>query len=114
ANPFPYGNMNGVVDVVRQGLPGVCMSGPEVHTHIDEGLFRRLGLPEELIAGDRETYIRAVVRLAEDDAWRESLQTQLQENDPEQVLFTGHPEKFAAAVQALWEASVSGREEGEP
>ncbi|HEC8458361.1 TPA: cobalt ABC transporter permease [Salmonella enterica subsp. enterica serovar Poona] len=114
ANPFPYGNMNGVVDVVRQGLPGVCMSGPEVHTHIDEGLFRRLGLPEALIAGDRETYIRAVVRLAEDDAWRESLQAQLQENDPEQVLFTGHPEKFAAAVQALWEASVSGREEGEP
>ncbi|HGG5186117.1 TPA: cobalt ABC transporter permease [Salmonella enterica] len=114
ANPFPYGNMNGVVDVVRQGLPGVCMSGPEVHTHIDEGLFRRLGLPEELIAGDRETYIRAVVRLAEDDAWRESLQAQLQENDPEQVLFTGHPEKFAAAVKALWEASVSGREEGIP
>ncbi|ENM8130823.1 cobalt ABC transporter permease, partial [Salmonella enterica] len=73
--------------------------------------FRRLGLPEELIAGDRETYIRAVVRLAEDDAWRESLQAQLQENDPEQVLFTGHPEKFAAAVQVLWEASVSGREE---
>ncbi|EKF3854798.1 cobalt ABC transporter permease [Salmonella enterica] len=114
ANPFPYGNMNGVVDVVRQGLPGVCMSGPEVHTHIDEGLFRRLGLPEELIAGDRETYIRAVVRLAEDDAWRESLQAQLRENDPEQVLFTGYPEKFAAAVKALWEASVSGREERAP
>ncbi|HFZ9112551.1 TPA: cobalt ABC transporter permease [Salmonella enterica subsp. diarizonae serovar 50:k:z35] len=114
ANPFPYGNMNGVVDVVCQGLPGVCMSGPEVHTHIDEGLFRRLGLPEELIAGDRETYIRAVVRLAEDDAWRESLQAQLRENDPEQVLFTGYPEKFAAAVKALWEASVSGREERVP
>ncbi|HAK8205371.1 TPA: cobalt ABC transporter permease, partial [Salmonella enterica] len=58
ANPFPFGNTNGLVDTVRQGLPGVCMSGPEVHTHIDEGLFRRLGLPEELIAGDRETYIR--------------------------------------------------------
>ncbi|HFG4855941.1 TPA: cobalt ABC transporter permease [Salmonella enterica subsp. enterica] len=114
ANPFPFGNTNGLVDTVRQGLPGVCMSGPEVHTHIDEGLFRRLGLPEELIAGDRETYIRAVVRLAEDDAWRESLQAQLQENDPEQVLFTGHPEKFAAAVKALWEASVSGREERAP
>ncbi|ELO0596431.1 cobalt ABC transporter permease [Salmonella enterica] len=114
ANPFPYGNMNGIVDVVRQGLPGVCMSGPEVHTHIDEGLFRRLGLPEELIAGDRETYIRAVVHLAENDTWRESLQAQLRENDPEQVLFKGHPEKFAAAVKALWEASVAGREERAP
>lgn len=114
ANPFPYGNMNGVVDVVRQGLPGVCMSGPEVHTHIDEGLFRRLGLPEELIAGDRETYIRAVVRLAEDDVWRESLQAQLQDKDPEQVLFAGHPEKYAAAVNALWEVSVSGLEDRVP
>ncbi|EJH8994743.1 cobalt ABC transporter permease [Salmonella enterica] len=105
ANPFPYGNMNGVVDVVRQGLPGVCMSGPEVHTHIDEGLFRRLGLPEELIAGDRETYIRAVVRLAEDDVWRESLQAQLHENDPEQVLFTGHPEKYVDMVWGMWKES---------
>ncbi|EAT4156853.1 cobalt ABC transporter permease [Salmonella enterica] len=111
ANPFPYGNMNGVVDVVRQGLPGVCMSGPEVHTHIDEGLFRRLELPEELIAGDRETYIRSVVRLAEDDAWRESLQARLRDNDPERVLFTGHPEKYAAAVKALWEKPVTDRED---
>ncbi|EHM4423847.1 cobalt ABC transporter permease, partial [Salmonella enterica] len=36
-SPFPYGNMNGVVDAVRQGLPGVCLSGPEVHSHIDGG-----------------------------------------------------------------------------
>lgn len=105
ANPFPYGNMNGVVDVVRQGLPGVCLSGPEVHAHIDEGLFRRLGLPEELIAPDRESYIRAVVRLAEETAWRESLQAQLRENDPEQVLFTGHPERYVDVVWRMWEES---------
>ncbi|EJH8997355.1 cobalt ABC transporter permease [Salmonella enterica] len=103
ANPFPYGNMNGVVDVVRQGLPGVCLSGPEIHTHIDEGLFRRLGLPDALIAGDRESYIRAVLRLAEDTAWRETLQKQLRDNDPEQVLFQGHPEKFVDVVWRAWE-----------
>ncbi|HBI5523678.1 TPA: cobalt ABC transporter permease [Salmonella enterica subsp. enterica serovar Welikade] len=101
ANPFPYGNMNGVVDVVRQGLPGVCLSGPEIHAHIDEGLFRRLGLPEALIARDREGYVRAVLRLAEDTAWREKLQKQLRENDPEQVLFQGYPEKF---VDVVWRA----------
>lgn len=104
ANPFPYGNMNGVVDVVRQGLPGVCLSGPEVHTHIDEGLFRRLGLPDELIADDREAYIRAVLKLAENTGWRESLQVQLRDNDPEQVLFRGHPEKFAEVVWQAWMA----------
>ncbi|EGY1541421.1 cobalt ABC transporter permease [Salmonella enterica] len=109
ANPFPYGNMNGVVDVVRQGLPGVCLSGPEVHTHIDEGLFRRLGLPEALIAPDRESYIRAVVRLAEETTWRESLQAQLRENDPERVLFSGHTEKYVAVVWQAWQKAVRGQ-----
>lgn len=102
ANPFPYGNMNGVVDVVRQGLPGVCLSGPEVHMHIDEGLFRRLGLPDELIATDRESYIRAVLKLVDDTSWREVLQAQLRDNDPEQVLFHGHPEKFVEVVWKAW------------
>ncbi|ENU2135522.1 cobalt ABC transporter permease, partial [Salmonella enterica] len=73
-NPFPYGNMNGVVDVVRQGLPGVCLSGPEVHTHIDEGLFRRLGLPGALIATNTRTYVDAALRLTEDHDYRETLQ----------------------------------------
>ena len=28
-DPFPYGNTNGIVDTVSQGLPGVCMTGRE-------------------------------------------------------------------------------------
>lgn len=102
-NPFPFGNTNGLVDTVRQGLPGVCMSGPEVHTHIDEGLFRRLQLPEELIAHDEESYICAVLRLVEDHDWRESLQKQLLDNDVEKVLFKGHPEKFADIVKDYYQ-----------
>ncbi|EHW7943253.1 cobalt ABC transporter permease [Salmonella enterica] len=102
-SPFPYGNMNGVVDAVRQGLPGVCLTGPEVHSHIDEGLFRRLGLPEELIATDYEAYIRAVLRLVEEHDWRETLQYQLLDNDVEQVLFQGYPEKFAAVISDVWQ-----------
>lgn len=116
-NPFPFGNTNGLVDTVRQGLPGVCMTGPEVHTHIDEGLFRRLGLPEELIATDTESYIRAVLLLAEDTEYREFLQQRLRDNDPESVLFEGHPEKFAEVVYGLWQESsadrpAAAREEG--
>ncbi|EEN2098187.1 cobalt ABC transporter permease [Salmonella enterica] len=101
-SPFPYGNMNGLVDAVRQGLPGVCLAGPEVHSHIDGGLFRRLGMPEELITRDGEGYICAVLRLAEEHDWRESLQVQMQENDPERVLFQGHPEKFAEVVYDIY------------
>lgn len=104
-SPFPYGNMNGVVDAVRQGLPGVCLTGPEVHSYIDGGLFRRLGLPEELIATGYEEYIRAVLRLVEEHDWREMLQHQLLDNDVEQVLFQGHPEKFAVVVYDIYRES---------
>lgn len=100
-NPFPFGNTNGLVDTVRQGLPGVCLTGPEVHTHIDEGLFRRLGLPECLIARTQELYIREAVRLIEDDAWRNGLRRDLMERDVEAVLFKGDPMKFVAAVEKL-------------
>lgn len=100
-NPFPYGNMNGVVDVVRQGLPGVCLSGPEVHTHIDEGLFRRLGLPEALIATNTQTYVDAALRLIEDHDYRETLQARLLKNDTEATLFEGTPHRFVEAVLAL-------------
>ncbi|EAY4774540.1 cobalt ABC transporter permease [Salmonella enterica] len=105
-SPFPYGNMNGVVDAVRMGLPGVCLTGPEVHSHIDEGLFRRLGLPEELIVTGDESYIRATLRLVEEHDWREMLQHQLLDNDVEQVLFQGHPEKFAAAIDEVWQHAL--------
>ncbi len=101
-NPFPFGNTNGLVDTVRQGLPGVCMTGPEVHTHIDEGLFRRLGLPESLIAKDREEYIAATLSLTDSPRLRERLQKQLMENDVEKVLFEGRPEAFAERVWQLW------------
>lgn len=78
------------------------MTGPEVHTHIDEGLFRRLGLPESLIARDRNEYVAAVLSLTDSPRLRERLQKQLMENDVEKVLFEGRPEAFAERVFHLW------------
>ncbi len=43
--PFPYGNMNSIVDAVMVGLPGVCLDGPEAHAHADVGLLPPHGLP---------------------------------------------------------------------
>ncbi len=100
-DPFPFGNTNGLVDTVRLGLPGVCLTGAEVHSHIDEGLFRRLGLPEWLIARSADEYVRAVVRLAEDSTARTDLTAQLLERDPDAILFRGRPERFAEAIAWL-------------
>lgn len=100
-NPFPFGNTNGIVDTVRQGLPGVCLTGPEVHTHIDEGLFKRLGLPDWLVARSVEEYVSATVRLAEDHKLRAELSRQIQKTNPDTVLFQGNGEPFVEAVEWL-------------
>lgn len=100
-NPFPFGNTNGIVDTVRQGLPGVCLSGDEVHEHIDEGLFRRLGLAEELITHNLADYIAVTIRLITDTDWRNNLRRQLLQIQPDNVLFRGKPEQFGQIVRVL-------------
>ena len=93
-NPFPFGNTNGVIDTVSAGLVGVCKTGPEVHEHIDQGLFGRLGLPEWLVTKTVDEYVAASIRLAEDHRERNSLSTSLTGPDKVQVLFHGRPEIF--------------------
>jgi hypothetical protein len=100
-NPFPFGNTNGIVDTTRQGLPGVCLTGAEVHSHIDEGFFRRVGLPEWLIARSTDEYVAAAARLAENAGEREALSRRLLKTDPGRVLFSGRPELFGDTVAWL-------------
>ncbi|MBN6710174.1 adhesin [Haemophilus haemoglobinophilus] len=90
-NPFPFGNTNGIIDMVTLGLVGVCKTGPEVHEHIDEGLFKRLGLPEWLIANTVEEYVERAIRLAENHQERLELRRHIIENNGLQTLFTGNP-----------------------
>ncbi|VEI48094.1 O-linked N-acetylglucosaminetransferase [Actinobacillus equuli] len=90
-NPFPFGNTNGIIDMVTLGLVGVCKTGPEVHEHIDEGLFKRLGLPEWLIANSVDEYVERAVRLAENHQERLELRRHIIENNGLNTLFTGDP-----------------------
>ena len=90
-NPFPFGNTNGIIDMVTLGLVGICKTGAEVHEHIDEGLFKRLGLPEWLIANTVDEYIERAIRLAENHQERLELRRHIIENNGLQTLFTGDP-----------------------
>jgi len=57
---------NTIVDAVLQGLPGVCLNragGPRAH---GRGPFKRLGLPEWLIARSTDEYVKAAKRLIDD------------------------------------------------
>lgn len=90
-NPFPFGNTNGIIDMVTLGLVGICKTGAEVHEHIDEGLFNRLGLPEWLIANTVDEYVERAIRLAENHQERLALRRQIIDNNGLQTLFSGDP-----------------------
>jgi len=90
-NPFPFGNTNGIIDTISAGLVGVCKTGPEVHEHIDEGLFRRMGLPDWLIAKTEDDYVRAAVRLATHHEERVALRQRYAGEGKVDVLFQGRP-----------------------
>ncbi|MGO0788488.1 peptide transporter [Herbaspirillum seropedicae] len=100
-SPLPFGNTNGIIDAFTVGLPGVCKTGPEVFEHIDEGLFRRVGLPDWTIAATLDDYIQAAVRMATDYPARSALYAQLAEPRALQRLFEGRPESLGDALMAL-------------
>ena len=90
-NPFPFGNTNGIIDMVTLGLVGICKTGPEVHEHIDEGLFNRLGLPQWLISDTVDEYVERALRLIENHEERLQLRRQIIKNNGLQTLFRGDP-----------------------
>jgi hypothetical protein len=100
-SPFPFGNTNGIIDALTVGLPGVCKTGAEVFEHIDEGLLRRAGLPDWLIADSAEDYIAAAARLAGDFSERQRLYAYLADGLPLQRLFEGRPEVFGERLLEL-------------
>jgi hypothetical protein len=103
-NPFPFGNTNGIIDTISAGLVGICKTGPEVHEHIDEGLFKRLGLPEWLITETEDAYVEAAVRLANGHEERYALRQQYTGADKVQLLFEGRAhimgEKFLNVLES--------------
>ena len=102
-NPFPFGNTNGIIDMVTLGLVGVCKTGAEVHEHIDEGLFKRLGLPEWLIANTVDEYVERAIRLAENHQERLALRHHIIENNGLQTLFTGDPSPMGKVLLEKFE-----------
>jgi hypothetical protein len=107
-NPFPFGNGNGVVDALTFNLPGVCRSGREVCEHVDDGLFRRAGLPDWLITQSTEAYIAATVRLIDNHEERVKISGDLTESKAVTRLFTGNAPAFGDRLIQLVEDLRAG------
>ncbi|VXA94185.1 UDP-glucose:protein N-beta-glucosyltransferase [Burkholderia sp. 8Y] len=106
-NPFPFGNTNGIVDTVWAGLVGVCKTGREVHEHIDEGMFRRLGFPEWMVTKTNDEYKASALRLIENADERNELAAKLAGPQAiEKLIFKGRPEILGERMQALWQEQL--------
>jgi hypothetical protein len=99
--PFPYGNMNSIIDAMIMGVPGVCLDGAEAHAHADVAIFRRLGLPEALCAADLEAYIAAAVRLIDDADWRVECRQIACDVDLDKTFYAGDERLFCEAMYGL-------------
>lgn len=114
---FPFGATNGIVDAIRQGLPVVNLTGPEVHESNDSHIVARFEQPEWLTTDTGEEYVKAVVRLVMDGKLRVNIGRELLLNDPDTKLVSKeaaddfatvvqaaylHHEKFQASKQRMW------------
>jgi hypothetical protein len=99
--PFPYGNMNSIIDAVSLGLPGVCLDGPEAHSHADAAMFARMNFPAQLVAKDIPAYVKAATRLIDDTAWRSKCRDIAANADLETAFFKGDASLFCSAIAAL-------------
>jgi predicted O-linked N-acetylglucosamine transferase (SPINDLY family) len=106
--PFPYGNMNSIIDAVLVGLPGVCLDGPEAHAHADVAYFERMGFPDGLATTSLDAYVAAIVRLADDPSWLTRCRAAIRAVDLDRVFFSGDESLFVAKVEELV-ASVVGQ-----
>jgi len=99
--PFPYGNMNGIIDCFRFSLPGVCLDGAESHSHADAAFFARIGLPPALAAKTVDEYVAMAVRLIDDSAWRASCAKAVTAADLDAAFFKGDTSLFCDAIAVL-------------
>jgi len=100
-SPFPYGNMNSIVDAVNCGLPGVCLDGDEAHAHADAGLFARLGFPSELIAHTHDEYASTAIELVDDPHFLATCRGIAQSSDLNSALFQGDASIFCRVIGKL-------------
>jgi predicted O-linked N-acetylglucosamine transferase (SPINDLY family) len=107
--PFPYGNMNSIIDSFQLGLPGICLDGAEAHAHADAAIFARIGLPPELAAETLEDYVAATVRLIDDEAWRSRCAEIVAGADLEGAFFSGDAGLFSQALADLVGQSPADR-----
>lgn len=59
--PFPFGNSNAMLDCIMQSIPGICMDGDQIYSHMAAFYMDWLGCPESLLISKTESEYEANV-----------------------------------------------------
>jgi predicted O-linked N-acetylglucosamine transferase (SPINDLY family) len=109
-DPFPYGGGTTTAEALWMGVPVVTLRGDRWVGRVSESILATVGL-SDLVAADRDSYVRAVVALADD---RPRLSNMRHDLRPmmEGSAFCDGP-RFAASLEAayrgMWNAYCAGR-----
>lgn len=112
----PFGATNGIVDSMRQGLPIVNMTGPEVHSATDSHLVSRFDQPDWLTTRSWKEFMEAAKRLIEDNDLRVKISEGILACNPDQRLLAdmdsenlGFVEVFEAAYRHHEQIQQAGK-----
>ncbi len=103
---FPFGATNGILDACPLGLPIVNMKGDEMHAMNDSEMVSHMPQPDWLSTDDEGDYIRAVLRLIENDEERVEISKALADFDFDEVMMVspdGTCPSFGRAVRFAYE-----------
>lgn len=100
-NPFPYGNMNSLIDSFKLGVVPICMQGKHIHENIDAGLITRLGLPGFIIAHNEVEYECATRRLIENPQYLKSIKDMLFEKYELESIFTSKTHGVSMVLEQI-------------
>ncbi len=113
---FPFGGANTNIDCVLVGVPGIIMVGREPHARTDLRYQLVTPLPDWMVTETVEDFIRAAIRLVDDDAERVALSEALLASDPHRAFFEDehreHPDDFPDAVNWIWRNHAAIRASG--
>lgn len=98
---YPFGGYNTIIDSLQLGKPVITLEGTRFINRASSAIMRRVGLAE-LIATSRADYIRMILDMIHNDAWRESLVKRIRNTDLDEALFhTDEPGYFKKAIDYL-------------
>jgi hypothetical protein len=103
--PFPFGNSNAMLDCIAQGLPGVCMDGDKIYSHMAAFYMQWLKQPDRLLVSmDTNEYIHnvmTIIKLVQDFGLR------LPEH-AEAAVYEGNPMNVVTVMDFLVRGGLNG------